>query len=515
MGWALGLATVTGFIALAYEVVWIRLASFGSGSRPPALGALLGCYLLGLGLGSILSRRWQPGNLAPDQCRQVLARLLLGANLVCFLAGPLGSWILVAVGKVAPLSFGTGLLSTFPLVVVGAALLGCLFPLISHFSIAPDERAGARLSYLYVANILGSGMGSLLTGFILMDHLRLWQITGLLLALGLAASLLVSPPGRNTRLLDLGLLVAAIGLSASSELAHRGIYERLQYKGEYRADTRFTQVVESKHGVITVDSHRKVFGNGAYDGFMDTAFSMDNGMVRPYFVSALHPEPREILVIGVSCGNWTQVLACHPQVEQITAIEISRGYLEVIRANPEVAGLLANPKVNLIIDDGRRWLRRHPDRRFDVIVMNTTFHWREYASALLSREFLELTKRHLKPGGWCMWNGTGSARAIRTGLDVFPETMMVLNNCVGSLTPLRPDAARLREALARYRVNGQRVLDPDKPADFEKLRQVTELCESFGRIKSLPGLGLMARPEMVEEYGAAAPITDDNLGHEY
>ncbi len=52
--------------------------------------------------------------------------------------------------------------------------------------------------------------------------------------------------------------------------------------------------------------------------------------------------------------------------------------------------------------------------------MDTTYFWREFSSALLSKEFLEVIKQHLNPGGFTMWNCTGSPRAIRTGLEVFP-----------------------------------------------------------------------------------------------
>ena len=43
------------------------------------------------------------------------------------------------------------------LLVVGAAfLLGLVLPIVSHLGIAPSEAVGARLSYLYLANIVGS-----------------------------------------------------------------------------------------------------------------------------------------------------------------------------------------------------------------------------------------------------------------------------------------------------------------------------------------------------------------------
>src|SRR5206468_448687 len=137
----------------------------------------------------------------------------------------------------------------------------------------------------------------------------------------------------------------------------------------------------------------------------------------------------------------------------------SRAYLQIVRAYPQVSSILKNPKVQIIFDDGRRWLRRNPERRFDAIMMNTTFHWREFAAALLLKEFLEIAKENLQRGGIIMWNCTGSLRAVRTGMEVFPFTMMVGNNCVGSLVPLQPDKERWRSVLAAYRIDGQPLFD--------------------------------------------------------
>src|SRR5438477_9844916 len=96
-------------------------------------------------------------------------------------------------------------------------------------------------------------------------------------------------------------------------------------------------------------------------------------LIRPYFVSALHPNPAEVLVISMSDGSWTQLLANHPQVKKVTVVEIDPGYLKLVKEYPQVSSLLTDPKVEIHIDDGRRWLRRNPDQRFDVIMMNTSY----------------------------------------------------------------------------------------------------------------------------------------------
>jgi spermidine synthase len=388
-------------------------------------------------------------------------------------------------------------------------LLGTLLPLLCHSAIAADARVGARISYVYIANIIGSGLGSLITGFLLFEYLPLWRIQQVLLLLALTLSIAVALFSTRRRL-DYGLWSVAAMLAAFSLTLHDGLFERLQHRTEYRAQPRFDRVAENRHGVITIDPKKNIYGGGIYDGTIDTRPMHGGGLLRPYFISAIHAEPKEVLVIGVSGGAWTQILAHHPQVERVTAVEINSGYVGVIKAYPEVSSVLNNPKVTITIDDGRRWLRRNPDRKFDVIAMNTSFHWREFASALLGVEFLQLTRNHLKPGGLVIWNCTGSARAAATGMAIFPHTMMVLNNCVGSDAPLVIDSARWRRILESYQIDGRPVFDLTSTEGRDDLEKMLAVAQPDDRSGSL-----MDRRRMQAAYGSGKIITDDNLGEEY
>ena len=499
---ALLLAAACGFMALAYEMVWARLFNFASGSRAPGFAAMLGGYLFGLALGSLISRRWQLLNArdALDPWR-ALAGLILGSNLVGFLIPPTASWLILT----------SSWLCFIPLVVVSSALLGTILPLLCHLVISADSRAGARMSYIYLANIIGSGAGSLITGFVLMEWLKLWQIAMGLLIGGVFVSAALLFFLKAVRPVDCGLWIVGIWLACTSPWLHDGLYERLQLKANYKWGFQFARVIEGRHGVITVTATNLiVFGNGVYDGVIQTRLKPDSWLVRPYFISARHPNPKTVLVIGMSGGAWTQILANHPQVEKVTVVEINNGYIKLIQEYPQVSSILTNSKVEIHIDDGRRWLRRNPAAHFDVIAMNTTYYWREFASALLSKEFLELVKAHLNPGGLVMWNCTGSPRALRTGMEVFPCTLMVLNNCVGSLTPLLPNRERWVQTLRDYRIDGQPVFDLTNSEGRQDLDKVVAFLDAGTNDL----FRLTYRQEMIEKFGTAEVITDDNLGDE-
>ena len=182
------LVALTGFIALSLELVWARLFYFLSATRAYAFAWMLAAYLFGLALGSLWSIRVQRRceNASPSEQSASVARLVLWANIAGWLLTPLVSWV-AASRTWGPFQNGIPpYVFTYPLIALAAGWLGTLLPLICHFAVPPDAKVGSRLSKLYLANIVGSGAGSLLTGFVLMEYVPLRWISWLLLFLGTA-----------------------------------------------------------------------------------------------------------------------------------------------------------------------------------------------------------------------------------------------------------------------------------------------------------------------------------------
>ena len=473
----LAVGAATGFIGLSYEILWLRAYSFVTGGTASSFGVLLGAYLLGLAVGSLASWAYCSDRTAvagPEHMRAPALLVLVGSALG-FLSIPLLAE-LVRRGSFVPWLLA---------VAVTAGVLGAVLPLVSHLAIAPDERAGTALSYLYVANIVGSAAGSLLTGFVLLDHLSLPRISALLAILGVAVALLLvaasRPASRQIAVWGIAAaLVLALTLVGEPAL-FRHIFEKLQFKQRFAGSPSFADIVENRSGVITVQEDGTVYGGGVYDG----AYSVDlvhdrNLIVRPYALSAIHPSPRRVLLIGLSTGSWAQVLVSNPDVERLTVIEINPGYLGLIPKHPEVASLLENPKLEIVIDDGRRWLAAHPDRLFDAIFSNTTWHWRSMATNLLSAEFLELTRRHLAPGGVFLWNTTFSIESQKTGCEVFRHGFRLVNSMVGSDSPVRIDPDRWRKSLREYRIDGRLIFDESDPEHARRLEEILRIGPTPG-----------------------------------
>ena len=507
---ALSLSAIAGFISLCYEIVWYRLYSFASEGLAEGFAFVLGSFLCGIAFGSLLTRKLC--NEAPTNLRRFarsIGLLVLLANLLGFAIVPLVAWLVVSVSY----------LWTLPLIAIAAGLLGATFPLMCHISVRADAKAGAGLSYLYIANIVGSAAGSWLVGFILMDYFSLRAISVMLAFLGIVVAWGLFSTGREgtkSRLVTAAIAaMILIAVFLSSKPLYAGVYGKMQSKEAWgKRGTAIATLVENRSGVVTVDEDGAIFGGGVFDGYMTTDVRKTNTVVDPLTVSYIHPNPKEILSIGLSGGAWTQIIANHPQVEKITVIEINPGYIEVIKRYRDVAPLLTNHKVELIVDDGRRWVLHNRGRKFDLIIMDTIHHWRGHATNLLSRDFFDIARQSLKPGGVIFYESTFSFASQRTGAVQFPYALRIGPFMAVSDSPLRLDRERWRKTLVDYKLDGKPIFDSTSAQDMKRLEDILQNCDT------LPGDlydedGMETRENVLRRTEGFPIITDDNMVTEW
>ena len=507
---ALIVAAISGFIALSYEILWYRVIAFASWGLPGAFGLLLAAYLFGLAIGSRVAGFFCKDDAKAGDTRQLrlLAVFAFVANLVAWTVVPFFGWSAKTYEWPPALA----------LVALSAALLGAILPMVAHFGIKPDDHAGQRLSYVYLANIVGSSAGSLVTGFVFFD---LWPLHTIGTVIGIIGLMLVallvtlSDLGRPARLATL-VAVGVVALVAvrGTPTAYDRIWERLLYKTKFEKDTKFFEVIETKSGVITVTQDGTVYGGGAYDGRFNTSIANDrNGILRAYAIGAMHPAPKKILMIGLASGSWATVIEHLPGLEHLTVVEINPGYTKLVANHQEVAGILTDPKVEIVIDDGRRWLHRHPTDQFDVIVMNTTWHWRAHITNLLSTEFMQLARAHLLPGGLFYFNTTSSDDVKKTAVTVFPYAMRVYNFMAVSDAPLVFDKQRWKKTLGDFSFEGRPAIDRST-ADGQKF--FDDLVLYADSIDEEPtDQGLESRASVMAKTASALVVTDDNMVPEW
>jgi predicted membrane-bound spermidine synthase len=498
----LTLACVSGFVALSYEIVWYRVYAVAMGSRSQAFGVLLAGYLAGIAIGSLVARLICGAETSRTRARLMLGCGLLSAALLGFLFVPTFAWLM---------TLSHAWLSSTALLALSAAGLGVVFPLIAHLWVTGEADVGARVSHIYLANILGSASGSLVTGLILTDHLA---IPSLALALGLlgaacAGGVLVMSSRNRGAATAAGVVVLSVGavMAGSTHGMFDDLYAKLIFKTRYRPDTHFAHVVENRAGVIAVTPDGAVYGAGLYDGVYNTDLRQDdrNLIRRAYALGALHAEPKDVLIIGLSSGSWAAVVANHPHVEHVTVVEINPGYVQLLPLYPAVEPLASDPKVRIEIDDGRRWLQRHPEAMFDMVIANTTYARRANATSLLSVGFLQLVRRHLKNRGVYYYNTTDENRVQRTGAAVFPFAWRLVNFLAVSDTPFAPDFDRFARQLAAYRLYGGPALDLERDDDRALLDRI--VSETKGDLED--------RDDILRRTSGLELVTDDNMGTEW
>ena len=507
----LGLAGLGGFVSLSYEIFFFRTVSYATGSSSSAFAVTLSAFLVGLASGSR-----QSGN----DCGVLQRECAMAGAVAALVKGSiLGGLFLPLLNHLAWLDRGIIGVAIL-LVYLVARFWGALLPYLAELGVAADGQAGMRTGLLYLANILGAAGGSIITGFVLADHLSLVELSASLVVAGLVcAALLASalPIGRSERIFHASLaaglaILAILGIPRWSA----DVLENLQWKGAQEAEP-LVHIVENRSGIIAVTAGGAVFGNGMYDGRFNTDLKHDvNGIVRPYALSLFHPAPREVLMIGLSSGSWAQVIAHNREVESLTVIEINPGYLSLIADAPQVASLLTNPKVTIVTDDARRWLRANPSRRFDAIVSNTTWYFRANVTNLLSSEFLKLIRSHLKPDGVFFYNTTDSPRAQRTGCSAFVDGARFLNHMLVSEVPIRWDFHRWRRILESYEIEGKPVFDLSRSQDQAELDRL----ESWQASLTQKSTGDVAQPiescaEILSRTAGKQLMTDDNMGSEW
>ncbi|HLX84342.1 MAG TPA: fused MFS/spermidine synthase [Terriglobales bacterium] len=500
---------VAGFVSLGYEIVWYRLFSFTTAGLAKSFAFMLGAFLAGIGFGSLATNRVCNKVTDPQSFLRILVAAVFGANLLGFLVGPILFALVVHVSY----------LWTLVPIGIAAACLGAVFPMLCHVSMPADARSGARMSYLYLSNILGSALGSYLTGFVLMDFLPLKQVSEILalLGLGLGAALLLKTKLARDHFAGAAFaaLATALFVVIAADPLYRAMYEKMLMKDKYVSGAQFGALVETRSGVIAVTQAGTLFGGGIYDGRFNVSLVDDsNGIQRAYSLSYFHPDPKEVLMIGLSSGSWAQVLANHPQIEHLTIVEINPGYLQLIPRASDVASLLRNPKVHIEIDDGRRWLVRNADRKFDAIIMNTSYNWRSNTSNILSTDFLQLVRKHLNPGGVHAYNTTESDEVLATGLKVFPYGMRLANFMVVSDSPLQLDPKRWFDVLTHYSIDGKPEFDLTQERPRQRLMEVMSMVGTMDRNLAGP-FTLESAAHIRARTSQVRIITDDNMGTEW
>lgn len=126
-------------------------------------------------------------------------------------------------------------------------------------------------------------------------------------------------------------------------------------------------------------------------------FFYHESLVHPAMMA--HPHPRRVLVIGGGDGGVAREALRYPTVEEVTVVEVDGRVVELCRQHmPEFASSFDDPRVRLIIGNGRAFLEERSDR-YDVILLDSNDPLAELARSLFDPTFFRLCAEHLTDEG--------------------------------------------------------------------------------------------------------------------
>lgn len=430
----LGVAFVSGFGTLAFEVLLIHALAQTLDSSVYSFGATLVVVLTALTAGALAvsfgADRVPAATLLPLALVAVaLLLFVLPAQLVVLTRG-------LSADVSGSLLYGLALAAGFE----GPALFAGALVLPLTFRLAEGGSVGARLGVLLAANTVGGIVGSVTASFVLLDRIGLWSslvCVGLVYAV---TALVTAAPLR----LRAGCAVAA-ALVLGAVLISPANPRRLPLVS-LGAGERLAALEEGAHGVVSVletaDGNRQIKVNNHYSlGGSRARVVAERAGLLPLL---LHPAPKRVLFVGSATGGTAAGAVLLP-LEEIVLVEIVPEVQALAAAyfGPFTRGLHHDPRTRLVVEDGRNHLRATHER-YDVVVADLFVPWHLGAGSMYTREHFEAVRDHLAPGGvFCQWLplyqlGTREIEVIAaTFLDVFPNATLWRGDFFGS----RPTAA--------------------------------------------------------------------------
>lgn len=465
-----------GFFSLAYEILWTRLLLLYLGNTSYSFSLMLSAYLVGVAIGGAVYAR-----LAHRQMNE--------KRLFLVLAGLMATVILATAPHYDRLAYlfqfshelsgeRWWLLSLFSFLIVftviglPTVLSGAMLPAAVAIIDPGKRHTGKGVGLVVLHNTAGAVLGSLFAGFLMIPYFGLLN-SFKFLALGNLLLVVVLACYYRRRIMPRWLIPALCCIASgfallpgawNMELINSGVY---CYAPKYAKMGGIDKVLEAEKLIdviegsdCTVAVHESLntrvrfFSvNGKTDG--GTGSDMVTQILIGQIPLLLHPHPDDVLVVGLGTGVTLTAMGDQP-TRNITCVEISPEVVSAESYFSHVNGsVLKDPKVSLVVNDGRNQLLTHPET-YDVIVSQPSNPWQSGNSNLFTEDFYKLAGKRLKQGGvFCQWIGlyditTENLKiAARTFLNTFPKVLVFRSQAnlilVGSQEPLPIDYQQMLE----------------------------------------------------------------------
>jgi len=505
--WILPLVLVSGIASFGYEVLWTRLLGQLLGGSVYAFSTMLASFLAGITLGSAVASRFADRRHVAVVGFGLCQLAIAGFGWMAFgLLDALPGWAVALevprVGGVHPWDVALCVALLLPSTIA----IGATFPFAVKLCARDVADAAPASARVYSWNTVGAIGGALGTGFLLIPAVGFASSFAFFIALNLGlaavAALVLVPRSRPVLAVA---LAASVGLavapppSPSNLLRFAPLMRRvLPGKIVFQDAGRSASIlVREEAGGL------KLTSNGLAEATIATSSSPRFDLTNRWAAALptlARPEAQSLLVIGLGGGVIVEEVP-----ESILTIDVVELEPAVVEANRVIAPLrridpFSDPRIRVIENDARAMLA-FSSKRYDGIISQPSHPWTAGASHLYTREFFELVRDHLAPGGvFVQWIGLSFVdepllkSLLATLLEAFPH--------VRAYSP-PPHGGLLFVASAE-----------PLPLEVSALRALEDSPESYRRIGILTPEDLFIALELDEEaareLAAGAPLNTDD-----
>jgi len=521
---------ISGATALGAEVVWTRILGLLLGATVYTFSIILAVFLVGIGIGSAAASALLRGAMRPRVAIGCCQLLLAGAVAwtAYMLSSSLPYWPVNPLLSTAPaFTFQVDLARTLWTVLPATLLWGASFPLALASVAQRGEDQGRMVGGIYAANTAGAIVGALAFSLVLIPWIGTQGCERVLIALSAVASVFAlgqvvkqSKGIASTMGLAAGLAVA--GWLAVNVAEVPGML--IAYGRRIMTSTSSSKILYTGEGMnssIAISEWNDGAVQFHVSGKVEAStepYDMRLQRMLGHMPALFHKdEPRSVLVVGFGAGVTAGSFVPYPGIQRIVICEMEPLIPPVATQYfaKENYNVLHDPRVEIVYDDARHFVLTTREK-FDIITSDPIHPWVKGSATLYSKEYFELVKQHLNPGGIVtQWvplyeSDTPTVKSeVATFFSVFPNGSIWGNDnngtgydtvLLGQVEPLKIDVDAIAERLAR----------PDHTTAAESMREV-----GFSSVVDLLATYAGQRQDLLPWLEGAEINRDGNLRLQY
>jgi len=427
---AIVVAGISGLAAMIYEVTWVRLLIPVLGSSTYSFSLMLVTFISGITIGSFivssLIQRVKNLSAMLTWC-QVGIVLSMLATIPLYARIPYEFWkvasFLTRSDATYPIFLTIQFFFGFALMIVPTIFLGMSLPIATRIASRGINVLGKSVGNIFAVNTLGTVIGSLLAGLVLIPLIGVKHAIEVGIGFNLLAALLVilftgSVP-RRQMFIALSVIIFAVASysifipSWNSGAMLSGVFRRIHLNVELPTSyadfvdrEKMTKVFFYKEGTTATigvieggvgsEKQKILIVNGKPDA--SSKADLPTQMLLGQLPCFIHKNPQNALVIGLGSGVTIGSVLTHP-VSRVDCVEISSGVVEALSLFDEVNHRpLSDPRTNLFIEDALAYLKITP-RMYDIIISEPSNPWIAGIGNLYTTDYFEECKRRMNSGG--------------------------------------------------------------------------------------------------------------------